>query len=999
MAVTNVAELNALVERVKKAQREYASFTQEQVDKIFRAAALAAADARIPLAKMAVAESGMGIVEDKVIKNHFASEYIYNAYKDEKTCGVLSEDDTFGTITIAEPIGIICGIVPTTNPTSTAIFKSLISLKTRNAIIFSPHPRAKDATNKAADIVLQAAIAAGAPKDLIGWIDQPSVELSNALMHHPDINLILATGGPGMVKAAYSSGKPAIGVGAGNTPVVIDETADIKRAVASVLMSKTFDNGVICASEQSVVVVDSVYDAVRERFATHGGYLLQGKELKAVQDVILKNGALNAAIVGQPAYKIAELAGFSVPENTKILIGEVTVVDESEPFAHEKLSPTLAMYRAKDFEDAVEKAEKLVAMGGIGHTSCLYTDQDNQPARVSYFGQKMKTARILINTPASQGGIGDLYNFKLAPSLTLGCGSWGGNSISENVGPKHLINKKTVAKRAENMLWHKLPKSIYFRRGSLPIALDEVITDGHKRALIVTDRFLFNNGYADQITSVLKAAGVETEVFFEVEADPTLSIVRKGAELANSFKPDVIIALGGGSPMDAAKIMWVMYEHPETHFEELALRFMDIRKRIYKFPKMGVKAKMIAVTTTSGTGSEVTPFAVVTDDATGQKYPLADYALTPDMAIVDANLVMDMPKSLCAFGGLDAVTHAMEAYVSVLASEFSDGQALQALKLLKEYLPASYHEGSKNPVARERVHSAATIAGIAFANAFLGVCHSMAHKLGSQFHIPHGLANALLICNVIRYNANDNPTKQTAFSQYDRPQARRRYAEIADHLGLSAPAAASAAGAAEESANSANTAANEAKTAANNAQKAANDALEAVTKLTSVINSVPTQAGILTYTGAAQSPSWNGYDTEKLTIGGTTSGTNAGNYVATFTPKEGYEWADGTKTAKSVTWTISKASLSVPAQSGTLTYTGSAQSPQWSNYDSNKLTIGGTSTATNAGSYAATFTPKASSTAALIWVLSASSATIKTYFLSATLSMDCSVITGRRMIS
>ncbi|MDU5690351.1 MAG: bifunctional acetaldehyde-CoA/alcohol dehydrogenase [Citrobacter freundii] len=787
MAVTNVAELNALVERVKKAQREYASFTQEQVDKIFRAAALAAADARIPLAKMAVAESGMGIVEDKVIKNHFASEYIYNAYKDEKTCGVLSEDDTFGTITIAEPIGIICGIVPTTNPTSTAIFKSLISLKTRNAIIFSPHPRAKDATNKAADIVLQAAIAAGAPKDLIGWIDQPSVELSNALMHHPDINLILATGGPGMVKAAYSSGKPAIGVGAGNTPVVIDETADIKRAVASVLMSKTFDNGVICASEQSVVVVDSVYDAVRERFATHGGYMLQGKELKAVQDVILKNGALNAAIVGQPAYKIAELAGFSVPETTKILIGEVTVVDESEPFAHEKLSPTLAMYRAKDFEDAVIKAEKLVAMGGIGHTSCLYTDQDNQPERVAYFGQMMKTARILINTPASQGGIGDLYNFKLAPSLTLGCGSWGGNSISENVGPKHLINKKTVAKRAENMLWHKLPKSIYFRRGSLPIALDEVITDGHKRALIVTDRFLFNNGYADQITSVLKAAGVETEVFFEVEADPTLTVVRKGAELANSFKPDVIIALGGGSPMDAAKIMWVMYEHPETHFEELALRFMDIRKRIYKFPKMGVKAKMVAVTTTSGTGSEVTPFAVVTDDATGQKYPLADYALTPDMAIVDANLVMDMPKSLCAFGGLDAVTHALEAYVSVLASEFSDGQALQALKLLKENLPASYHEGSKNPVARERVHSAATIAGIAFANAFLGVCHSMAHKLGSQFHIPHGLANALLISNVIRYNANDNPTKQTAFSQYDRPQARRRYAEIADHLGLSAP--------------------------------------------------------------------------------------------------------------------------------------------------------------------------------------------------------------------
>ncbi|EBC2712240.1 bifunctional acetaldehyde-CoA/alcohol dehydrogenase, partial [Salmonella enterica] len=654
MSINSIEELNALVARVKKAQRQYASFTQQQVDKIFRAAALAAADARIPLAKMAVAESGMGIVEDKVIKNHFASEYIYNAYKDEKTCGVLSEDDTFGTITIAEPVGIICGIVPTTNPTSTAIFKSLISLKTRNAIIFSPHPRAKEATNKAADIVLQAAIAAGAPKDLIGWIDQPSVELSNALMHHPDINLILATGGPGMVKAAYSSGKPAIGVGAGNTPVVIDETADIKRAVASILMSKTFDNGVICASEQSVVVVDSVYDAVRERFAKCGAVILNKKERKAVGGVLLKNGALNAAIVGQSAATIAEIAGIFVPENSKVLIGEVSATDASEPFAHEKLSPTLAMYRAKDFADAVDKAEQLVAMGGIG----------------------------------------DLYNFKLAPSLTLGCGSWGGNSISENVGPKHLINKKTVAKRAENMLWHKLPKSIYFRRGSLPIALDEVITDGHKRALIVTDRFLFNNGYADQITSVLKAAGVETEVFFEVEADPTLSVVRKGAELANSFKPDVIIALGGGSPMDAAKIMWVMYEHPETHFEELALRFMDIRKRIYKFPKMGVKAKMIAVTTTSGTGSEVTPFAVVTDDATGQKYPLADYALTPDMAIVDANLVMDMPKSLCAFGGLDAVTHALEAYVSVLASEFSDGQALQALKLLKENLPASYHEGS-----------------------------------------------------------------------------------------------------------------------------------------------------------------------------------------------------------------------------------------------------------------------------------------------------------------
>ncbi|MDR0805793.1 MAG: bifunctional acetaldehyde-CoA/alcohol dehydrogenase [Enterobacteriaceae bacterium] len=786
MTVSNTTELNELVTRVKKAQHIYANYTQEQVDKIFRAAALAAANSRIPLAKLAVEESGMGIVEDKVIKNHFASEYIYNKYKDEKTCGILEEDDTFGTITIAEPTGIICGIVPTTNPTSTAIFKALISLKTRNGIIFSPHPRAKNATNEAANIVLQAAIEAGAPKDIIGWIDEPSVELSNQLMHHPDINLILATGGPGMVKAAYSSGKPAIGVGAGNSPVVIDESADIKRAVASILMSKTFDNGVICASEQSVIVVDKIYDVVRERFASHGGYMLAGKELAAVQGIILKNGAINSAIVGQPAVKIAEMAGITVPPTTKVLIGEVINADESEPFAHEKLSPMLAMYRAKDFEDAVNKAEKLVAMGGIGHTSGLYIDQDNQSERIAYFGDKMKTARILINTPTSQGGIGDLYNFKLAPSLTLGCGSWGGNSISENVGPKHLINKKTVAKRAENMLWHKLPKSIYFRRGSLPIALEEVATDGAKRAFIVTDRFLFNNGYTDQIIKVLKQHGVETEVFFEVEADPTLSIVRKGAEQMNSFKPDVIIALGGGSPMDAAKIMWVMYEHPETHFEELALRFMDIRKRIYKFPKMGVKAKMIAITTTSGTGSEVTPFAVVTDDATGMKYPLADYALTPDMAIVDANLVMNMPKSLCAFGGLDAVTHALEAYVSVLANEYTDGQALQALKLLKEFLPTSYKEGAKNPVARERVHNAATIAGIAFANAFLGVCHSMAHKLGSEFHLPHGLANALLICNVIRYNANDNPTKQTAFSQYDRPQSRRQYAEVADHLGLSA---------------------------------------------------------------------------------------------------------------------------------------------------------------------------------------------------------------------
>ncbi len=785
MPVTNVAELDELLVRVKKAQREFATFSQEQVDKIFRAAALAANNARIPLAQMAAAESGMGIVEDKVTKNHFASEYIYNKYKDEKTCGILEEDKNFGTITIAEPIGIICGIVPTTNPTSTAIFKSLIALKTRNGIVFSPHPRAKNSTAAAARIVLDAAVAAGAPADIIGWIDAPTVEMSNYLMKHNDINLILATGGPGMVKAAYSSGKPAIGVGAGNTPVVIDETADIKRAVASILMSKTFDNGVVCASEQAVIVVDAVYDAVKERFASHGGYILNKDEADKVRKVLLINGALNAAIVGQPATKIAELAGIKVPADTKILVGEGVKICHEEEFAHEKLSPSLGMFRAKDFTEAVDMACQMVDLGGIGHTSALYTDQDKNDDRVRYFGDKLKTARILINTPTSHGGIGDLYNFNLAPSLTLGCGSWGGNSISENVGPKHLINKKTVAKRAENMLWHKLPKSIYFRRGSLPVALTDL--EGKKRAMVVTDGFLFNNGYADELVQILKDKGMEVEVFYEVAADPTLTIVKKGAEMMKTFKPDVILALGGGSPMDAAKIMWVMYEHPETHFEELAMRFMDIRKRIYKFPKMGVKADLVCITTTSGTGSEVTPFAVVTDDLNGGvKYPLADYELTPTMAIVDANLVMNMPKSLCAFGGIDAVTHATEAYVSVLANEYSDGQALQALKILKEYLPSSYANGSKDPVAREKVHNAATIAGIAFANSFLGVCHSMAHKLGAEFHIPHGLANALLIANVIRYNANDNPTKQTAFSQYDRPQARRRYAEIADHLGVTA---------------------------------------------------------------------------------------------------------------------------------------------------------------------------------------------------------------------
>ncbi|WP_086983668.1 bifunctional acetaldehyde-CoA/alcohol dehydrogenase [Vibrio aphrogenes] len=781
MPVTNLAELDALVARVQAAQKEFATYSQEQVDKIFRAASLAANQARIPLAQQAVAESGMGIIEDKVIKNHFASEFIYNKYRDEKTCGILEEGTD--TITIAEPVGIICGIVPTTNPTSTAIFKSLISLKTRNGIIFSPHPRAKNSTNDAAKLVLEAAVAAGAPKDIIGWIDQPSVELSNALMKHDGINLILATGGPGMVKAAYSSGKPAIGVGAGNVPVVIDETADIKRAVASVLMSKTFDNGVVCASEQAVIVMDEVYEEVKERFASHKGYVLSKAEADKVRKVLLINGNLNADIVGQPAVKIAELAGVKVPADTKVLIGEGGVVSHDDEFAHEKLSPTLGMFRASSFENAVEQAVTMVEIGGIGHTSGLYTNQDTNAERIKYFGDKLKTARILINIPTTHGGIGDLYNFNVAPSLTLGCGSWGGNSISENVGPKHLINKKTVAKRAENMLWHKLPKSIYFRRGSLPVALTDL--EGKKRAFLVTDRFLFNNGYADEIVSLLKAQGMEVQTFFDVEADPTLSVVEKGAAQMQSYQPDVIIALGGGSPMDAAKIMWVMYEHPETHFEELSMRFMDIRKRIYKFPKMGAKAELVCVTTTSGTGSEVTPFAVVTDDRTGAKYPLADYELTPNMAIVDANLVMNMPKSLTAFGGYDAITHALEAYVSVLANEYSDGHALQALKMLKEYLPSSYQNGAADPIAREKVHNAATIAGMSFANAFLGVCHSIAHKLGAEFHIPHGLANALMISNVIRFNANDNPTKQTAFSQYDRPQARRRYAEVADHLGLS----------------------------------------------------------------------------------------------------------------------------------------------------------------------------------------------------------------------
>ncbi|CAM3813298.1 bifunctional acetaldehyde-CoA/alcohol dehydrogenase [Parendozoicomonas haliclonae] len=783
MKANDSSQLEQIIADVQQAQLQYATYTQEQVDAIFRNAALAAADARIRLAQMAVEESGMGVVEDKVIKNHFSSEYIYNKYRDDKTCGILERDPAFGIIKVAEPIGVIAGIIPTTNPTSTAIFKALLALKTRNAIIFSPHPRAKNSTCTAARIVLEAAVEAGAPPNIINWIENPSVDASNVLMKHPAVNLILATGGPAMVKAAYSSGKPAIGVGAGNTPVVIDETADYKQAVSSILMSKTFDNGVVCASEQSVIVVDSVYKQVKERFTKQGGLVLKKADATKVGAILLKDGHLNAAIVGQPAVKIAKLAGLTVPHETKVLIAEVNDTSEKEPFAHEKLSPTLALYKAKDFEDACKKAAELVALGGIGHTSVLYTDQDGQSNRVEAYGQAMKTARILVNMPASQGAIGDLYNFKLAPSLTLGCGSWGGNSISENVGVKHLINVKTVAMKRENMLWHKLPDSVYFKRGCLPIALDDL--SGCSRAAIITDAYLASSGMASQVTSILREHGIQVRVFSGVEADPTLSIVKEGADMLNEFQPDAIVAFGGGSPMDAAKIMWVMYEYPDVKFEELALRFMDIRKRIYPFPHMGIKAKFVAIPTSSGTGSEVTPFAVVTDEKTGMKYPLADYELTPHIAIVDADLVMNMPKTLTAWGGIDALSHAMEAYVSVLATSYTDGHCLQAIAMIFEWLRPSYEEGAGNPKARENMHNAATIAGMAFANAFLGVCHSMAHKIGSEFHLAHGLANGLLLSYVIRYNATDNPTKQAAFPQYERPMAKCRYAAVADHLGLS----------------------------------------------------------------------------------------------------------------------------------------------------------------------------------------------------------------------
>lgn len=779
--VSTAESLEILISKVKKAQKIFATFPQEKIDAIFRAAALAANRARIPLAKMAVEETGMGIVEDKVIKNHFASEYIYNKHKGAKTCGIISEDKSNGTKIVAEPLGVLAGVVPTTNPTSTAIFKSLIALKTRNAIIFSPHPRAKNATIAAAKIVLDAAIKAGAPQDIIGWIDVPSVELSNLLMKHPSIDAILATGGPGMVKAAYSSGKPALGVGAGNTPAVIDETADIKMAVSSILMSKTFDNGVICASEQSVIAVKEVYEAVKAELLYRGAYILNKKEKEAVAKTIIVNGVLNAAIVGQPAYKIAELAGIKVPESAKVLIGEVTDISLEEEFAHEKLSPVLALYSAKNFEEASEKAFSLIELGGAGHTSVLYTDARKQD-RIDEYAKKLPTGRILINSPASHGAIGDLFNFRLEPSLTLGCGSWGGNSVSENVGVKHLLNYKTVAERRENMLWFRIPPKVYFKRGATDLALREL--KGKKRAFIVTDRYLFNSGTVNVVTDVLEEIGVDFQIFFDVKPDPTISTVNEALSMIRTYEPDVIIALGGGSPIDAAKIIWLMYEQPDTSFDDIAMRFMDIKKRICDIPELGKKAQLVAIPTTSGTGSEVTPFAVITDDETHIKYPIADYALTPNMAIIDPNFVDTMPAGLCAASGIDALTHAVEAYVSALATNFTNSNSLEAIKLIFRYLPRSYKEGKNDPIAREKMHYASTIAGMAFANSFLGICHSMAHKLGSAFNIPHGIANALLFNQVIKFNATDCPTKQCAFPQYKYPNAKAKYGQIADELGL-----------------------------------------------------------------------------------------------------------------------------------------------------------------------------------------------------------------------
>ena len=779
----SVEALEAAIARVRAAQRQYATFTQEQVDRIFLAAATAADQARIPLAKMAVAETGMGVVEDKVIKNHYASEYIYNAYRDTRTCGVIEEDKSAGIKKIAEPIGVVAAVIPTTNPTSTAIFKSLICLKTRNGIIISPHPRAKGATIAAAKVVLEAAVKAGAPEGLISWIDVPSLEMTNTLMKEADI--ILATGGPGMVKAAYSSGKPALGVGAGNVPAVIDDSADIILAVSSIIHSKTFDNGMICASEQSVIVLDSIYEQVKHEFAARGCWFLQGQDLNKVRKTILINGGLNAKIVGQSAYKIAQLSGVKVPEGTKVLIGEVESVELSEEFAHEKLSPVLAMYRAKDLEDAFAKADRLIADGGYGHTASLYVNTQKKPDVLNAFAERMKTCRIVVNTPSSHGGIGDLYNFKLRPSLTLGCGSWGGNSVSENVGVKHLLNIKTVAERRENMLWFRAPEKVYMKKGCLPVALDELKTVmGKKRAFVVTDSFLYHNGNTKPITDKLDEMGIEHTTFFDVAPDPTLASAKAGAEQMRIFQPDVIIALGGGSAMDAGKIMWVLYEHPEVDFMDMAMRFMDIRKRIYTFPKMGEKAYFVAIPTSAGTGSEVTPFAVITDEQTGVKYPLADYELLPKMAIIDTDFHMTAPKGLTAASGIDAVTHALEAYASMMATDYTDGLAIQALKVIFEYLPRAYDDGQTDVEAREKMANAATMAGMAFANAFLGVCHSMAHKLGAFHHIPHGVANALMIEEVLRFNAAEVPAKMGTFPQYDHPHTLRRYAEVAEALGV-----------------------------------------------------------------------------------------------------------------------------------------------------------------------------------------------------------------------
>ncbi len=775
--------LDAKIAEVREAQRIFSTYTQEQVDKIFLAAATAANQARIPLAKIAVKETGMGIVEDKVIKNHYAAEYIYNAYKNTKTCGVIEEDASFGIKKIAEPIGVIAAVIPTTNPTSTAIFKTLIALKTRNGIIISPHPRAKGCTIAAAKVVLDAAVAAGAPAGIIGWVDVPSLEMTNTVMKEADI--ILATGGPGMVKAAYSSGKPALGVGPGNTPAIIDDTADILLAVNSIIHSKTFDNGMICASEQSVIVLEKVYNEAKKEFKARGCYFLNADETEKVRKTILINGALNARIVGQSAFTIAKLAGVTVPEDAKILIGEVTSVELSEEFAHEKLSPVLAMYKAKDFADALDKASHLIADGGFGHTSSLYLNATTEQEKMQQFSARMKTCRVLINTPSAQGGIGDLYNFKLAPSLTLGCGSWGGNSVSENVGVKHLLNIKTVAERRENMLWFRTPGKVYHKKGCLPVALDELKNVmGKKKAFIVTDSFLYNNGYTKSITDKLDEMGIRHTTFYDVAPDPTLACAKEGAAAMNAFQPDCIIALGGGSAMDAGKIMWVMYEHPEADFMDMAMRFMDIRKRVYTFPKMGEKAYFIAVPTSAGTGSEVTPFAVITDEKTGVKYPLADYELLPNMAIIDADLMMNMPKGLTSASGIDSMTHALEAYAAMLATPYTDGLAIEALKLIFKYLPRAYENGPNDPEAREQMANASTMAGMAFANAFLGVCHSMAHKLGAFHHLPHGIANALMISEVIRFNASETPRKMGTFPQYAYPHTMERYAEIATAMGL-----------------------------------------------------------------------------------------------------------------------------------------------------------------------------------------------------------------------